>query len=58
MQYARNISKELAVAAARDQGAVGELTTTCTVTSKKSDDTPKAILLYELIKSTATGKAF
>ena len=57
LKYAKEASKSLAMEIARTQGAIGPLTTSRRIERKEAAISANPLLLYELVRTTATGKA-
>ena len=58
LKYAKEASKSLAMEIARTQGAIGPLTTSRRIERQEAGhQRPNPLLLYELVCTTATGKA-
>ena len=57
LKYAKEASKSLAMEIARTQGAIGPLTTSRRIERKEAAISANPLLLYELVCTTATGKA-
>lgn len=57
LKYAKETTKSLAMDIARTQGAIGPLTTSRRIERKEASICASPLLLYELVRTTATGKA-
>ena len=57
LKYAKEASKAMAMEIARTQGAIGPLTTSRRIERKEAAISANPLLLYELVRTTATGKA-